>query len=132
MKYRKPDGETQTRRISIRVSPRLFKELDDKRHAHGSDWQTIGMRLWQEWLRSSADPADNFYTTHRAEHEMLDYVLNEGTQEHASWITGNLKMFIAGIRAMLPQNPEDLEKLLAQLRQAERIRSNSSGKIKTA
>src|SRR5262245_43540943 len=117
MKYRKPDDETKLRRISLRVSTRLYRELDDKRHALGSDWQTIGMRLWQEWLRSSADPADNFYTHHRGEHELLDFVLDEGSKRQTDGITSNLEAFRDQIFLKAPKTPEDRERILAESRE---------------
>lgn len=106
MKYRKKDGDVTTRRISIRVSTALYKELDDKRHQLAEDWQSLGMRLWLEWLRSTSDPSENFYTRYRERHEMLDYIMEQGDKEQDHGITSNLKNFVNAIRWNPQRTPE--------------------------
>lgn len=38
------------RRINLRVDQEMYKRLDDKRHAEGQSWQSLGLGFFIEWL----------------------------------------------------------------------------------
>jgi hypothetical protein len=41
--------------ITVRVDPDLWRELDDKRHAERTTFQSVGIELFRRWLRADAD-----------------------------------------------------------------------------
>lgn len=86
-----------TKKIQIRIEDSLWRKMDDKRHNLHSDWQTIGSRIWADWLgeKSIAPPSSGTLALskeNREWHRKLDLILEGASGREVSAIQSMLDM----------------------------------------
>jgi hypothetical protein len=90
---------TEERRINVRVSPEMFKQLNQKRVAQDTTWQDLGLRFLSAWLREdlqpSAAPAPPYpyAAANRKLHDKLEAILNSGDANIIAAVVPNIEVF---------------------------------------
>ena len=88
---------TEERRINVRVSPELFKQLNQKRVAEDTTWQDLGLRFLSAWLLEDEPTAPaaaySYASANRGLHDKLEAILNSGDAKILGAVVPNIENF---------------------------------------
>lgn len=103
---------------SVPIELSVWKEMQHEKTESGLDMYELVRDAWIHYKRRGdalqppsrvSDNSVNRWGRHPHEYELLEYILERGSKDYRSWITGNLRAFCDAIQAQVERQPNKPE-----------------------
>lgn len=91
--------EAKRKKFGMELLPDLHRRMKQWSLDTGTPLWRITQDAVESYFKHQREAAGGYKPQHREQHELLEFILDQGSADDRNWISGNLKNFVEAIQA---------------------------------